>query len=533
MSRQHVSRRSQFLLSTSLLITILSFTPTPAFAHRDFKHGATETSAEQKCTPQGHPDSQPKCDDSVDDKVPSTITLPQTTDDRGSPSTKWMIFIIFLVVIALAIYSVCQRIVRELHKPTGRSNLTQPLTRSRRIPTEVGSSRPVPLVRQTQTKPPQAKVVEAKGAVQSKPTQPLVDNPIETGSQATATSAKQERPVLKTVTTSSTFDAQSQSETVDESSVEFDERTIVNPPQIGEKSSFARYGWWDKDRDWCQVPPFGMSNDVVCDVGTFGTVALSAVSLRGHKHKVSGEPCQDAFSLRTVRALSGQDFVIAVLCDGMSSAKHSEYGARRTSQLLASSLALLVENEEEVTKHILSTNLPKIFEYCRKNLLPQKDNQYGAPGISYKEVVESDFFTTITFLIIPASSTEDEFIEAIVGSIGDSAIFRLEGSSSRWEQLTLIDDSSEILNPATSAFPATTSANVSAVNLKKSDLVIATSDGVGNFINVRGNQTSLGTYLAKQWQTPVNLPTFVNDVGFDLKSADDDRTVVAIWLSRG
>ena len=164
--------------------------------------------------------------------------------------------------------------------------------------------------------------------------------------------------------------------------------------------------------------------------------------------------------------------------------------------------------------------------------MPQKRNQFGASGILPKEVVESDFFTTVTFMIVPANSGEGEILEAIVGSIGDSAVFVLNNSTTLWEEIAAADSSSEILNPATSAFPATFDARISTIFVNKSDLVIATSDGVGNFINVRGNQTSLGTYLAKQWGKPVNLPTFINDVGFDLKSADDDRTVIAIWLSR-
>ena len=76
-------------------------------------------------------------------------------------------------------------------------------------------------------------------------------------------------------------------------------------------------------------------------------------------------------------------------------------------------------------------------------------------------------------------------------------------------------------------------ARFTTVVIDEQDVIIATSDGVGNFLNVRGGQTLLGSYLAEQWIRPVNLPTFINDVGFDLRSADDDRTVVAIWPNRG
>jgi len=376
-------------------------------------------------------------------------------------------------------------------------------------------------------------------------------------SQPPTVRAKVERPVLSTVSEGTTTEVRLPNTqtaddplvpstpgaiepVLDKAIVEVEEKQIVQvqerlnikPPQIGEPSSFAKHDWWDKDREWCQVSPHGMSSDVVCDIGTFGAVAIAAASLRGHKHKVSGEPCQDAFSLRATQSMAGQKYVVAVLCDGMSSAKHSEYGARRTSQLLAWSLAAMVEDQEEITEQRVKSTLPEIFEYCKQNLMPQKRNQFGASGILPKAVVESDFFTTVTFMIVPASSGEGENFEVIVGSIGDSAVFVLDNSTSLWKEVAAADSSSEILNPATSAFPATFDARISTIFVKKSDLVIATSDGVGNYINVRGNQTSLGTYLARQWGKPVNLPTFINDVGFDLKSADDDRTVVAIWLSR-
>ena len=351
--------------------------------------------------------------------------------------------------------------------------------------------------------------------------------------------AKVERPVLLTASspispvTNAPSDQIKFEPEIEGSSV-VRERVVVRPPQIGEPSSFARHDWWDKDKEWCQVSPLGMSSDVVCDIGTSGTLAIAAASLRGHKHKVSSEPCQDSFSLRTATSLSGQGYVIAVLCDGMSSAKHSEYGARRTSQLLALGLvAMVVEEEEEVvTEQKVKSFLPEIFKYCKENLVPQKRHQFGAPGIDPKKVVESDFFTTVTFMIIPTNTKPTEKVKVIIGSIGDSAVFVLNNSTSIWKEAATISSDAEILNPATSAFPATFEARVSSVSVDTSDLIIATSDGVGNFISVRGNQTLLGNYLAKQWAKPVNLPTFINDVGFDLKSADDDRTVIAIWLSR-
>ena len=339
-----------------------------------------------------------------------------------------------------------------------------------------------------------------------------------------------ERPILSTQTAAEqAIDQNVKSEL---QKLDSNVRSIVSQPQIGDASSFAKYEWWDKDREWCQVSPRGMSNDIVCDIGTSGSIAIAAASIRGHKHKVDSKACQDAFSLRATKSLSGEDFFIAVLCDGMSSAKFSQYGARRTSQLLARCLDEIIRNEKMVTENAIKLKLPEAFDYCKKNLIPKDSDQFGAPDVILEDVKESDFFTTVSFMILPSAKQSSGSLEVIVGSIGDSAIFALREKTGMWQEVGRLESDVDIVNPATSAFPATFDTKVLTVAIAETDVIVATSDGVGNFLSVRGKQTSLGTYLAKQWVRPVNATTFINDLGFDLKSADDDRTAIVIWPSR-
>lgn len=544
----------KFLVGFSVLLAFLAIAPSSTFATTDTTDDKDSTpSSVQVLTPggvtpktdttekpsdsssplpsepenQSPPPQEPLVDDQPTFEIPSPVA-------EGESSFVGRLILIIAVVLSIALvgYFVYEKIAKGSSRALQNTNTTKRTSEPKNTTTVFPSSKPIPPVAQPKIEE-QGKTSEPpKTPELVKPTEPVASTVPAKKPQTAPIAAKVERPVLATTNASSTQDTQQISEIVSKTNENSFERSIVQPPQIGEPSSFARHDWWDKDREWCQVSPLGMSSDVVCDIGTFGSVAIAAASLRGHKHKVSGEPCQDAFSLRTTQSLSGQKYVVAVLCDGMSSAKHSEYGARRTSQLLAWSLAAMVEDQQEITEQRVKSMLPEIFEYCKQNLMPQKRNQFGASGILPKEVVESDFFTTVTFMIVPANSGEGEILEAIVGSIGDSAVFVLDNSTTLWEEIAAADSSAEILNPATSAFPATFDARISTIFVNKSDLVIATSDGVGNFINVRGNQTTLGTYLAKQWGKPVNLPTFINDVGFDLKSADDDRTVIAIWLSR-
>ena len=309
---------------------------------------------------------------------------------------------------------------------------------------------------------------------------------------------------------------------------EVSDRYIIKPHQIGDPSAFRKKNWWDPNVEWCQLSPLGMTSDITCDIGTFGSSAIAAASLRGNKHKLDAKPCQDAFNVQSALDKSGAKYVVSVLCDGMSSARYSHYGARRTSQVLSDALCRIIENSYIVDIEFVNANIEQVLESCRQMVLPKEIDLFGASGIDPNDVVDSDFNTTVTFLIAPSGPGESNS-KAIVGCIGDSPIFVLHGAEGVWEQIGVIDLADELVNPATAAFPGSIAIAIDELELHKGDVLVAMSDGVGNFINVRGNQTLLGTYLAKQWSTPVNMATFVNDVSFDMKSADDDRTVIAIW----
>ena len=305
-------------------------------------------------------------------------------------------------------------------------------------------------------------------------------------------------------------------------------RNIIKPPQIGDPSAFRKKNWWDPTVDWCQLSPLGMTSDITCDIGTFGSSAVAAASLRGNKHKLDAKPCQDAFNVQSAKDKSGAKYVVSVLCDGMSSARYSHYGARRTSQVLSDALCRIIENSDIVDIDFVNANIESVLESCRRKVIPAEIDLFGASGIDPTDAVDSDFNTTVTFLIAP-SAEGGKNTKAIVGCIGDSPVFVLHSPEGVWEQIGVIDSADELVNPATAAFPGSIAIAIDELDLRKGDALVAMSDGVGNFINVRGNQTLLGNYLAKQWSTPVNMATFVNDVSFDMKSADDDRTVVAIW----
>ena len=388
----------KFLFGLLFLLVFLTFAPSSSLASTDTTDDKNSTpSSGQVLTPgvvtpntetTGQPSSSssplpsetenqlPPLQEPLIDDQPAFETPSPVAEGESSFVGNLVLFIAVLVAISLVGYFVYEKIARGPSKALQSNKTTSRTSEPKKTTTVFPSSKPIPQVRETK--------IEEQGKTSEPPKTPEPIKPIEPVAttepakipQPTPVTVKVERPVLATTTASSTPDMQQKSESEAKPQENSNEREIVQPPQIGEPSSFARHDWWDKDREWCQVSPLGMSSDVVCDIGTFGTVAIAAASLRGHKHKVSGEPCQDAFSLRTTQSLSGQKYVVAVLCDGMSSAKHSEYGARRTSQLLAWSLAEKIKREEEITERVIKAVLPTIFEYCKEQLVSIKRNQF-------------------------------------------------------------------------------------------------------------------------------------------------------------
>ena len=99
------------------------------------------------------------------------------------------------------------------------------------------------------------------------------------------------------------------------------------PPTVGKGSSFASKDWWASD--WWLLDKQGHSNDVMCDVGTVGDLAVAAASVRGNHHRYDGTRCEDSFCLAAGSTENEDQFLVAVIGDGIGSAEFSAYGSSR------------------------------------------------------------------------------------------------------------------------------------------------------------------------------------------------------------
>lgn len=317
------------------------------------------------------------------------------------------------------------------------------------------------------------------------------------------------------------------------SAVETTENVVQ--PIIGREPSTAFKTPWSKtDRPWHGLSMNGYAGDVHCDAGTFGKIASIGGTLRGFKHQVpdrttgAGGQNEDWFSTFCAISSTGMKYVVSVVCDGLSSAPYSWYGARRTSTSLARDVAEGISALVDVNSSTLQQIVDNSLATQAATLMTWKPAEYGAPQVDPSSVDPVQLGCTVTLTVVCAEPDEMGVHSIVAGNVGDSPVFNLSGGE--WRKVSPPDlDSGDILDTKTHAFPRHTECVLVDDSLKQGECVLMTSDGVGNFILRNGMTLALGSYLSTRWNSPVGILSFLNQLNFDLPTADDDRTAVAFW----
>ena len=312
--------------------------------------------------------------------------------------------------------------------------------------------------------------------------------------------------------------------------------TVVAPIIGSTPSIFFRTPWSKTDRPLHGLSMNGYAGDVHCDAGTFGQIASIGATLRGQKHQVpdknSGAAGQNEDWFATFCAVSsdGAKYVVSVVCDGLSSASYSWYGARRTSTSLARDVADGIGNLSEVNSVSLQAIVDGSLTQQAETLLTWNPSEYGAPQVDPSEVDPNALGCTVTLTVVSAEPDSNGVHRVVAGNVGDSPVFNLSGGV--WRKVSPPDvDSGDILDTKTHAFPRHTECALVDDVLKPGECILMTSDGVGNFILRNGMTLALGNYLSTRWNNPIGILSFLNQLNFDLPTADDDRTAVAFWPS--
>ena len=287
----------------------------------------------------------------------------------------------------------------------------------------------------------------------------------------------------------------------------------AEPVTIGVASTFGSADWWTTD--WW--PLSSSSGDVVADCATIGSLAVAGATLRGNKHRLSGEPGEDSFHLRSAKRPTGEHVACIAVCDGVGSASRSRDGARWLSRAVTYRLAMAVEEgagplplSAEATRIAITSAIQEVRELAVRRSIDIATLQ-----------------TTLAFAVVSDGGTA---ARAVAGQIGDSPVFIGTADGLR-PAIDSLDTDGPILTTAThdalSASPETL--RLAVFDLAPGDRLMACSDGVGNFLWSSAGALDLGHHLNRALWGPVPQLEFIRQVGFDLRSADDDRTLVVLW----
>ena len=284
--------------------------------------------------------------------------------------------------------------------------------------------------------------------------------------------------------------------------------------RIGEPSTFGSADWWSTD--WW--PLGACEGDVVADFATVSSFAIAGASLRGNKHRLSGDAGEDAFHIRRAATSTGAEFACIAVCDGVGSASRSRDGARWLSRAVTAELAAgIAESDEperfgeEDARRAVATAVQNVQDHAERR------------GIDLTALQ-----TTLAFAV--AFDHAGVGAQVVAGQVGDSPIFVCSDETLR-PALSHPERDEPILTTSThdalSARPE--QLRTATIQLAPGERLLACTDGVGNFLWSSAGTLDLGRQLLTSMRGPVPQLEFIRQASFDLRSADDDRTLVVLW----
>lgn len=243
--------------------------------------------------------------------------------------------------------------------------------------------------------------------------------------------------------------------------------------------------------------------------------ALRAASLAGVRHRLAGQPGQDAYAWdRTGAAL-----VLAV-ADGVGSVAGSGSAALRAVQAACSAAAAALEGRAAtsadasagagIDARAVGVSAPDLDEACCE-----------AVGAAQTAVADGPGATT---LVVAAIGDDGS---CRLARVGDSTALVLAGQA--WTELFADPDpDGEPASSATSALPAADPAvEIAGVCLGAGEVLVLVTDGIGD--PLRDGPETVAPGLAVALAVPPSPLGLAWAADFSRQGCHDDRTVVALW----
>lgn len=229
---------------------------------------------------------------------------------------------------------------------------------------------------------------------------------------------------------------------------------------------------------------------------------VRSVSIRGHSHRFEGTVRQDAMAHSLASGLLG-----LAVADGLGSERLSHIGAKACvlNAVGQASLAALLSTELE------TLDCSRIADSLRT----VADSSNAGPN---------ELRST---LIFAAVEVRHDTVEAAIAQIGDSEAWLIR----QGDIVALFDQPASADGLATSAvrpLPDASAARVRKIQLAMNDVLLLTSDGVGELLETdNAYREAIVKLLDFDAPTPTSLLSVVDAA---VKGYDDDRTLVSLRI---
>ena len=314
-------------------------------------------------------------------------------------------------------------------------------------------------------------------------------------------------------------------------------KTDEGPLIVGEEATtFGSEPWWTH-KNWNKLPVSQEMTGLVVHNGVMGDLAIAGSTYRGRRHQLRGAPNDDSFRITSVSDQQGTNpWLIAVVSDGVGSAQYSSIGSAVAAENTAALLAHSLRNQAELSAHDYASRvqqqitpfLARLSESMSQQLHTNKPQWIATMGYSPPATAElSDLQATLTAVAVRATPDTDGTFSGVLISIGDSPAFIL--NDAHYQPIQKANDDNDLHTTSTEGVFGATTAEVTSFTLDPAGVLLLATDGLANFLTHGGTTTTLGAQIAERWAEPIDAVGMARDISFDLSSADDDRTAIAIW----